>query len=369
VLGGQLCRAAASCQEALQLATGKEGRRLPVAGYALVYLGGVHREWNDLETAAHHLLEGIDLCTQVGYIMDQIVGYATLARVRQAQGDEDSAGDALQNAARLSQKMRGYVYARRWVEDCQVRLWIAQGELAAAARWARECGLGVEDEINYLRELEHLVLARVLVALGCDRPKSTHLENALVLLARLLDAAERAGWTGKAIEILILQALALQACGEEDRSLAALGRALALAEPEGYVRIFLDEGTPLARLLHQATACGITSDYAHSLLVAFEGGTEGDARAYVGRETETDGSSSVIRRPSSSPVSVGVESLSDRELEVLRLIAEGLTNREIAARLTLALSTIKVHTRNIYSKLDVHSRVQAVARVRDLGLL
>jgi LuxR family maltose regulon positive regulatory protein len=343
-----------------------------------VYLGGLYREWNDLETAAHHLLEGIELCAQVGYIMDQIVGYATLARVRQAQEDEERADDALQNARLLSQKMRGYVYARRWVEDCQMRLWLARGDLEAAADWVRESGLGIEDEVNFERELEHLILARALVALGGERPSSTNLEQALKLLSHLLDAAEGAGWMGKVIEILILQAVALsyraafQAHGEDEQALAALGRALALAEPEGYVRVFLDEGPPMVRLLHQAVArClarGPTLDYARSLLAAFDSKTTDDGwrtnRLQPSAAPRLRG-----RRLSSSHVPVGVEPLSDRELEVLRLIAEGLTNREIASRLFLAQSTVKVHTRNIYGKLDVHSRTQAVARARELGLM
>jgi LuxR family maltose regulon positive regulatory protein len=366
VLGGQLHRAVASCQEALRLATGKGGRRLPVAGYALVYLGGIYREWDDLETAAHHLLEGTDLCTQVGYILDQIVGYVTLARVRQARGDEGSAGEALQNAMHLSQKMRGYVYAQRWVEDCQVRLWTAQRRLDAVARWVVQSELRVDDEINFLRELEHLILARALVALGRERPACGHLEDARKLLARLLEVAEAAGWMGKAIEILALQAVAYWACGDAERALIALQRALTLAEPEGYVRVFVDEGLPIARLLYRALARdmvrGPTLGYARRLLAAFKDTTQVDRPA-----TRADLSSEV--RFASSCREVGLEPLSERELEVLRLIAEGLTNREIAFRLTLAQSTVKVHTRNIYGKLDVHSRVQAAARARDLGLL
>jgi LuxR family maltose regulon positive regulatory protein len=375
MLAGQLRQGAASCREALRLATGTEGRRLPVAGYASVYLGGVCREWNDLEAAAHYLLEGIDLCAQVGYVMDQIVGHATLARVRQAQGDEGRADKAIRNAERLSQKMRGYVYARRWVEDAQVRLWLAQGQLVAAADWARESGLGVEDKISFMRELEHLILARVLVALGQDDPQSAHLENALKLLAHLLEAADMAGWMGKAIEILILQALALshqaalQARGEDDQALSALGRALALAEPEGYVRIFLDEGPPMARLLHQAALRGIAPDYARLLLAAFEGATTNAHEAWAGRKTTMKVSPVVEPTLRGRPSSVLLDPLSERELEVLRLIAQGLTNREIASRLFLAQSTVKVHTRNIYGKLDVHSRIQAVACAQELGLL
>jgi LuxR family maltose regulon positive regulatory protein len=353
VLGGKLSQAAKSCQDALQMAVGAEGRTLPVAGYALVYLGGAHHEWNDLEEAAGYLKDGISYCGQVGYIMDQVVGYTTLARVRQAQEDWDGARRALQSAEQLSQKMSGYVLARRWVEDCQVRLWSVQGRVSEIAGWLQETDLQVGDQLSFARELEHIILARALVALGRHEPSEAHLEDALDLLARLLELAESRGWMGKAIEILVLQALAYQGRGDTGEALAALGRALAIAEPEGYLRTFVDEGPPMLQLLSEAAERGIAPDYALRLLDAF-----GEATP------EPAAPSSVVRRSSAL-----VEPLSERELEVLRLIAEGFTNAEIAQRLFLALNTVKVHTRNIYGKLEVHNRTQAVARARELDLL
>jgi LuxR family maltose regulon positive regulatory protein len=369
VLEGKLHSAAASAQEALRLAArgAAEGRRLPVAGYALVYLGGIQYEWNDLETAVDQLSQGIELCARVGLPMDQIVGHAWLARLRQAQGDESGARRACQTAKRLSDKMRGYLYARRWVEDCQVRLWVAQGQLDEVVRWVRGSDLHVDDEIGFARELEHLILARALVALGRQAPKSGHLADAHQLLARLLRAAEAAGWMGKVIEILILQAFAHHARGDIVQALAALRRALTLAEHEGYARVFLDEGAPMVQLLQQAAGSSIAPAYVRKLL-AF---TTDDRHPTSMGTTTDDTAPSVVRRPSSvvgHPSSV-VDPLSARELEVLALLSDGLTNQEIADRLTLAVSTVKVHTRNLYSKLDVHSRIQAVARARELGLL
>jgi LuxR family maltose regulon positive regulatory protein len=376
VLEGRLHLAEVRCHESLRLAAsdlarGVEGRRLPVAGYALVYLGGVHHEWDDLESAEQHLQQGIELCAQVGYPMDQIVGYATLARLRQAQGDEIGAREACQRAEGLSDRMRGYLYARRWAESCRVRLWVAQGRLDALARWVTETDLHVDDEIDFTRELAHLILVRALVALGRQAPKSGHLGDAHQLLARLLDAAEGAGWMGKAIEILALQALVCQAEGDTAQALASLRRALTLAEPEGYARVFLDEGAPMATLLREAAARGIVPSYVQRLLSS----TTDD-----GPQTTDDGAPFVVRRPSSvartnvgrpsSPTqSLDVDPLSARELEVLALLSDGLTNQEIATRLFLAVSTVKVHTRNLYSKLDVHSRIQAVTRAHELGLL
>jgi LuxR family maltose regulon positive regulatory protein len=369
VLEGKLHRAVASAQEALRLATPRraasrrvarqaEGGRLPVAGYALVYLGGIHYEWNDLGAAEDHLVQGIELCARVGLALDQIVGYAWLARLRQAQEGPAGAREACQEAEQLSRKMRGYLYARRWVEDCTVRLWVAQGQLDALAHWAEGTDLRVDDEIEFTRELEHLILARALVVLGRQAPKSGHLADAFQLLARLLDAAEGAGWMGKAIEILALQALAHQAQRDTAQALASLQRALTLAEPEGYVRVFLDEGAPMAALLREAAERGIAPNYVQKLL-----GSGSDEGRRTERAQTKDEPSPVVR-PSSF-----VDPLSARELEVLALLSDGLTNQEIATRLFLAVSTVKVHTRNLYSKLDVHSRTQAVARAHELGLL
>jgi LuxR family maltose regulon positive regulatory protein len=172
--------------------------------------------------------------------------------------------------------------------------------------------------------------------------------------------AESRGWVGKAIEVLVLEALAHQGRGDTDAALVALERALSVAEPRGYLRTFVDEGPRMASLLHEAAARGLAPDYVRRLLAAF----------VEAMDTDSPGATEA------APVSLGhrpqsalVESLTERELEVLQLIAEGLSNREIADRLVLALSTVKVHTRNIYGKLGVHSRTQAVMRAQELGLL
>jgi LuxR family maltose regulon positive regulatory protein len=367
VLAGNLKQAAKACEEALQSATGTEGRHLPVAGYALVVLGSVYREWNSLDAAARHLMEGIDLCAQVGSLFDQVVGYSMLARVLQAQRDWDAARQALQSAERLSQKMKGYVFARLWAEDYQIRMWSVQDRVTELARWIQETDLSLDDSVGFVRELEHIILARALVALGRAQAGRPHLENALDLLARLLEMAESRGWMGKAIEIRALQALAHQAHGDTGEALLALERALSNAEPQGYVRTFVDEGPSMASLLHEAAARGIAPNYARRLLATFGDTTKDESAASVLRPF--GGLPSAALGTGRAGPSSFVETLSEREREVLQLIAEGFTNREIADRLFLALSTVKVHTRNIYGKLGVHSRTQAVTRARELGLL
>jgi LuxR family maltose regulon positive regulatory protein len=289
----------------------------------------------------------------VGYLLDQVVGYVNLARVRQAQGDPESARDAVLEAERLSQRMTSYLYVRRWVEDSQVRLWLAQGNLDAAVRWADRSGLRADDEVSFLRELERIILARVLVAQGLDESGERHLSDALDLLARLLDAAETAGWMGKVIEIRVLQSLALQGQGDTAGALVALERALALAEPQGYVRLFVDEGAPMALLLQKALAHDIAPGYVRRLLDAFEVWESGTAQG----------------SPAYHATTTLVDPLTDRELEVLHLLRTDLSGPEIAAELMVSMNTIKTHIKHIYGKLNVHSRYEAVQRARELDLL
>ena len=197
-----------------------------------------------------------------------------------------------------------------------------------------------------LHEMQYRVLARILIAQG-------RLDETARLLQRLLEIAETGGQTSRTIEILMLQALAFQAGDDTPRAMAALERALTLAEPGGFIRVFVDEGPPMARLLHKAAARGIAPEYACRLLAAFPVA-----------EPEQAGPSKTQAFKSEL-----VEPLSEREFEVLQLIAAGLTNPEIASRLFLALNTVKAHTRNIYGKLNVHSRTQAIVRAQELGLL
>jgi LuxR family maltose regulon positive regulatory protein len=211
----------------------------------------------------------------------------------------------------------------------------------------------MDGELPFLRETEYIVLARILMAQG-------RLDETTRLLQRLLKAAEAGGRISRVIEILMLQALSFQAQRDTDQAINTLERALTLAEPGGYIRIFVDEGLSMAKILQQAAARGIAVDYLRKLLAAFLAGGQ------RGREAgEKEGTLAPL--PPRSPALI--EPLSERELEVLQLIAAGLTNQEIGSRLFLSLNTVKVHTRNIYGKLGAHSRTQAVARARTLGVL
>jgi LuxR family maltose regulon positive regulatory protein len=337
---GRLHQAAEACNEALQLATLANGTRLPAAGRAYVNLGKVLYEWNDLEAVARYAQLGIDLCRQGGLAEFLTAGHVMLARARQAQGDLDGAQEAVREAERLMRRHSLPAGTTSSVAACRVRLWLAQGNLEMAARWTQQSGLTVDDEVSYIREGEHLALLRVFLAR--DEP-----DAALTLSDRLLRAAEAAGRRGRVMVFLALQALAWQAKGDVPRALAALERALSLAQPEGYVRTFLDEGAPMAMLLRQAGSRGIAPDYVARLLSAM---------------AETSG----MTRPAAQPL---VEPLSERELEVLRLLAAGKSNQGIADELVLATGTVKRHLNNIYGKLSVRSRTECVARARELRLV
>lgn len=231
----------------------------------------------------------------------------------------------------------------------RVRQWLATGDVDAASRWV--------DESGGHSELEQIARARVRLAQG-------RMEEALELLDQQGRAAKEGGRSGRLIEMLALQAVILQAQGQHDQALDALGQALTLARPEGYVRLFVDEGAPMAALLRQSAAQGIVA----------AGGVAGD---YVGRLLATLKAEEGRRERRSPetlpPLSIATESLVDplteRELEVVRLLAVGLSNQEIAQTLVIAVSTAKQHLKNIYGKLQVHSRTQAVARARELDLL
>jgi LuxR family maltose regulon positive regulatory protein len=336
---GSLRQAIATYEEALELASGPGNRPVPFAGMAYAGMAGPLYERNDLDGAMRCATEGIRLSELGGFLPYQVFGHCLVARIHEAQGDRDGAVGALQEAERLGQRC-DYALPVALVAEFRARLCIAQGNMAAASLWAQERKLSSGDDLDSAREVEQTAVARALTTQ--DRPG-----EALSLLARLSESAQAAGRIGSAIGIWTLQAPAFQAQGDPHEALSALERALSVAEPEGYVRTFVDEGEPMARLLRRALSQGIAPNYVARLLAAF------------GEEVEL----------SSSAMDSLLEPLSERELEVLRLIVAGLSNPEIARELVIAVSTVKSHVNHIYGKLGVERRTQATARARELGLL
>jgi LuxR family transcriptional regulator, maltose regulon positive regulatory protein len=350
---GHLHQADQSYRQALELVAERGGH--PVAtGPLYVGRGELQREWNNLDTASLYLQEGIAHCQQTGNAVIMLLGYIALARVKQAQGDAAGAHTLIQQIEQILHMHHLPPLNTARLAAWHARLSLQQGDLALASRWAQECQLRVDDELSPPREIEYLTLVRVLIT-------QRRLDEAVNWLAKLLQQAEAQGRTGSLIEILMLQAEALHASSETNQAMERLSQALSLAEPEGYIRLFVDEGVPMAHLLSQmrtrrGTNLPGSTGYREQLL------------ALLGRAHDENVSHSAAAVPGSGMYPLG-EPLSERELEVLRLIVAGCSNREIADRLVIAVSTVKWYVNAIYGKLQVESRTKAIARARELNIL
>jgi LuxR family maltose regulon positive regulatory protein len=340
----------------------RDARALVAVGIAEVLC-----EWNDLDAALVHLQQGLALLPMWAKVDDSVLAYVTLARVHLAQADRSGAAAAVERAIQLIETSGVFSEARHAVETAQVKLWLALGDFQAANRWAasQEERLGSGDRFGFENELAHIARARVWIAQ--HKPG-----EAIGVLSHLEKNARSAGRMGRVIEILVLQALALQGIGDPERALLALAKCLALAEPEGHARVLLDEGPPMQMLLAQWLAradADSLRDYAIRLLSQFDaepgaGTAAQDAASPAGAPSAGHGVS-----PGEPSGQALAEPLSQRELEVLHLMALGRTNREIARQLVVALGTVKAHTASIYRKLDVTNRTEAAARARQLGIL
>jgi LuxR family maltose regulon positive regulatory protein len=351
---GRLGEAAESSQHILQITAERRRQAWPVAGLAYQGLGKLYYEWNELDEAVRYLRLGIEFGQRGGLTGLEINSRSVLAFTLQAQHDPDGADEMLRQIAVMTERHHHPVHAATAAAQ-EARLRLSQGRTEQAVRWVETCGLRPDDTaLPYRLEAGYLTLARVFIVQG-------QAEAVLDLLDRLHQAAKSGHRTGSLIEILVLCALARQAQGDTSSALAALESALALAEPEGYVRTFVEEGEPMATLLREAHGRGIAPNYASKLLAGFEAG---DAKRE--RRSGEAGVISPLLPRSPAPL---IETLTERELELLRLVADGRSNQEIAQKLFLAVGTVKKHLNNIFGKLDVSSRTQAIARARELSLL
>ena len=344
---GRLDAAVLTCKQALDSLV-RSGRPPPAAGPSYVGLAEVAYQRNELDTALRHVTEGIALCRQFVYTPPLTDGLVTLAMIRQATADPAGALEAITEAGQAAPGPAGLLNP---VPAQRARLLLVQGDLAAAARFAQEQGLSPDDEPDYARESGHLVLARVLLAQ--DRPG-----RALALLDRLQAAAVTQDRAGSLIEIGALRALALAASGNEARAVTALADALTLACPQGYLRVFADEGPPMAALLARLVAAQRTGQAAVRVPLGYLARLQ---RAFDAGHPAPD--------PGRIAVPGIIDPLTIREVEVLRLLAAGRSNQAIADQFVVTLDTVKKHVGHVLGKLGAANRTEAVARARELGLI
>jgi LuxR family maltose regulon positive regulatory protein len=368
-LQGQLRHAKVTFTLAEDVFPGRVGLQEVLNGAAFyIGVGDLLREWNELEEAHRQLKLGMELVQgMLSQDADVVTtGYVALAKLRQASGDLSGGLGLLDEFAQLARERRYFPPVIARGQAVRTQLLLSGNNLGEAIRWAEMSGLHAEDnELPYLREVEYLILARVFLA-------QHRTEDASRLLARLLPAAESGGRMGRVIEILMLQALARQAQGVSAEAFATLNHALILAEPEGYIRTFVDEGEPMRDVIGNWRVMAGRQKNPTAVQARLMAYTDRLLQAFINNSSKLP----IIaqhplgtNQPANSPVLQAslVEPLSSRELEVLHLIAEGLSNLAIAQKLFLSTGTVKVHIKHIYSKLDVNSRTQAVARLRELN--
>jgi LuxR family maltose regulon positive regulatory protein len=371
VLQGRLHQAAATYGEAREVVGGAEELKTVIGGAAYyIGLGELHREWNDLAVAHDLLQTGLEL-VQGRITVDADVltaGYIAMARLQRAQADPAGALHTMRQFLDIAREREIAEHLLARARAAQALLALQQGALDRAVDWADRSSLRLEDTLSYLREWEYLALARVRIAEAHGNKGSPYLRDAQLLLNRLLQDAEAGGRMDSMLRILILLALLHHAGRDALEAHVVLNRALGLAASGGYIRIFVDKGAPMAALLAEALRQttsrlnGTALDpsvhqYIHTLLAAF--GAEGSMTLVPAH----------LPSATMHPLRLGVEPLTDREREVLRLLAEGRSNQAIAEELVVAVGTVKRHVSNIMSKLGVQSRLEAVAHARSLNLV
>ncbi len=343
---GKLHQAQEIHRELMTLVNGSGLSRSVMTGLLYALWGEILCHWNDIDNAIQFVSRGVELSEHENDVANLAWTHIIFVKVLFAKRELTRAKEIILKL----EKIAGESLVPSWIVNriaaWKARIWLTEGNLDAAQPWIQEGLQRVDNELQFSREVEDIVLARYLIVQG-------DLEDAIKLLDRLIKKAEIGNRITRLIEMLLVIALALKAQGDTDKAIATMERAISIAEPGGFIRIFVDEGEPMARLLFEALSREIAPDYVQRLLGAFP----------IDNPERTVPSKYQIQE------SELIEPLSEREIEILQLIAEGLTNAEIAAKLYLSLNTVKVHSRNIYGKLAVNNRTQAGARARALGIL
>jgi LuxR family maltose regulon positive regulatory protein len=343
---GRLRQVQELCQQRVRFADESGMSQTAVAGWLLAIWGEVLAELNDLDGAVDLAEKSIGLTERGGDVVILGWSYLSLTRVLFSKGELARAEEIVQRMYKVIRESIIPTYITNLNASWQARIWLAQNKLEAASHWMNERGPDLKMKPSHFDGMEYVGFVRILIA-------QRKLKESISILERLLEAAQMGGDVTREIELLILQALTFQSGGDINQALVTIEKALNLGEPRGFCRIFVDEGSSMARLLYNALDCGIAPNYVSRLLQAFPVDTSEQVEPPTSQVLEAD----------------YIEPLSEREIEVLQLIAEGLTNPEIAAQLILSLYTVKTHTRNIYGKLGVNNRTKAVAKAKALGIL
>jgi LuxR family transcriptional regulator, maltose regulon positive regulatory protein len=350
---GRLGAALGACEDGLDAVRVTGHESVPAAGMAHTGIAQILRERNELEAALSHAEQGVALCGQVVYFQWVVTSLAVLAWIRHAAGDREGALHAMTAAERAVPVGSTAVDLFNPAPVLKARLLLADGNVPRVAQWMRKRRLGADDQPTYLCEPEYLVLARLLLAQAAP-------ERALALLARLGEVAKAQGRTGSLVEVRALEAMALEAAGQAESAVEAVTEALSLAEPDGYVRVFADEGPVMAGLLRKVGA---------TVRRRYGSPAQNDQIDYVRRLLRALEPRPIRTASSTRHVPGLIEQLTARELEVLQLLAKGRSNQEIARQLVVTVETVKKHVTHILEKLGVASRTEAVAYGRELGLI
>jgi LuxR family maltose regulon positive regulatory protein len=343
---GRLHQALETCRELMAFLDSSGLSQSALAGLLHAQWGEILWDLNDIDKAFHFTIKGIELGEYEIDVTNLAWTQIVLLKLLYAKADLTGAMETILKLEQTARESHVPPWIVSRIAAWKAKIWLKEGNKAALRQWVQERLLDTDGEPLFVREVEYLVFARILIFRG-------ELEEAVNLVERLIERAQAGGRITRQIEMYLVLALAVKELGDTDKAMTILSKGLSLAESRGHIRLFVNEGPPMARLLYEAVTRGIAPEYARRLLAAFP-----ISEPVQEAPLDTQGSESDL-----------VEPLSERELEVLLLIAEGLTNREIASRLFLSLNTVKAHTRNIYGKLGVHSRTQAVAKAKAFGVL
>jgi LuxR family maltose regulon positive regulatory protein len=352
-LRGHLVEAKSLCEELLKIAAARKAERYGFLCGIHFELGDVLREFNNLDIARKRVMEGLELSESWEITTDIVSGYVTLARIYIAQADLDAAAEALREAKKASEMGNIFRIIETKLDICQVQMWIQKGNAGDLSRWADKIeakliNLDQDEEFDFVTEMELIALARVWITTSTKSQDKSSLFKSKNLLKRLASSAQKTERFYRLIEILALQSIVFDRLEDENMAFEVLDKSILLAQPEGCMRIFLDEGQPIQSILYRAQKLGIGLPYTKTLLDAFE---------------------IQMRELSGSTSQDLPEPLSDREMEVLMLLPTKMTAAEMAEKLIIAKSTIDTHIKHIYSKLGVNRRIEAIQRAEEIGLL